>query len=53
MMVRRNSIFTQTSFDSNPPLIAKYLSILSNVFVISSNVIDQFLYSFLYFSQSL
>ena len=42
-----NFFWLQSSFNS------QVLVILSNVFVISSNVIDQFLYSFLYFSQSL
>ena len=41
-----NFFWLQSSFNS------QLLVILSNVFVISSNVIDQFLYSFLYFSQS-
>ena len=42
-----NFFWLQSSFNS------QLLVILSNVFVISSYVIDHFLYSFLYFSQSL
>ena len=42
-----NFFWLQSSFNN------QVLVILSDVFVISSNVIDQFLYSFLYFSQSL
>ena len=41
MMVRRNSISTQTSFDSNPLLIAKYLSFFPMFLSFPPIVIDQ------------